>query len=215
MEHSGRLAQWLRDGAAELEISLDKSEITQFVQYFHELKKWNEKINLTAIKEDKEIVVKHFLDSLFCSKALHLDQHASMLDVGSGAGFPGLPLKIVNRGIELTLLEPSQKKTAFLRHIIGTLGLENVRAIPGKLQNLQAYPDYAGPFRYIVTRALSLTEILSFVPAVLAEDGQVVLCRAKPLDQKAKLYGLRLVKQIPYRLPLGYGERVLSVLAAS
>ncbi len=117
VEHSGAVAHWIRVGAAQLDIPLKEAQISQLVLYARELEKWNKKVNLTAARNDRELVVKHFLDSMFCGQALDLTRSVQLLDVGSGAGFPGLPLKILNQDLEVWLLEPNQKKTAFLRHI--------------------------------------------------------------------------------------------------
>ncbi len=212
VEHSGEGGRWLRDGAAELGVSLSKDQVALFLLYLAELKSWNEKVNLTGLREDKEIIAKHFLDSLACGKAIGRPQGASLLDVGSGAGFPGLPLKIVHPELNLTLLEPSQKKTAFLRHVIGTLHLEGVRAISERIEQVTSLQHLLGTFSYIVTRALDPLEVLSFVTSMLATQGRLILCRAKPLDRNIELDGLEVSEEIPYSLPFGYGERVLTVL---
>ncbi len=215
VEHRADLAEFMRGGAPALGISLAEEHISMLFNYMYELKKWNDKINLTSIIEDKDIVVKHFLDSLFCARAISLSQGCSILDIGAGAGFPGLPLKIVNRNVELTLLEPNQKKVAFLDCIIGTLGLHNTVAIPERIERFRENEKYSGPFSYIVTRALKLADILPYLRSILDCEGAVILCRSSPIDQSIGDSGLRISQEIPYVLPFGYGQRVLTVLAPS
>ena len=169
-------------------------------------------MNLTAIKGVKEIAVKHFLDSLACSKALILSDRPSLLDVGSGAGFPGLPLKILHPQLSLTLLEPSEKKTSFLRHMIGTLRLGSVAVISKNLRDFAGSATKPGKFSHLITRAVSAAQILPFAAALLEERGRVILCRTKPLDRDPQRYGLKIAREFDYELPYGFGHRVLTVL---
>ncbi|MEK7314264.1 MAG: 16S rRNA (guanine(527)-N(7))-methyltransferase RsmG, partial [Deltaproteobacteria bacterium] len=111
----------LRAGAKELNIEMRESEERAFLIYLEELKKWNEKINLTSLRSDRDITVKHFLDSLTVARFLKDNNVSSLLDIGSGGGFPGIPLKIVMPELKVTLLEAIEKKVNFLKHIIRTL----------------------------------------------------------------------------------------------
>ncbi len=218
MFHVEQLRGWvkiLRQGASELGVALSEAQVAAFVTYLKELTAWNEKINLTAMTDDKEIAVKHFLDSLACSRALASPRGASLLDVGSGAGLPGLPLKLLYPDLHLTLLEPSLKKTAFLRHLIGTLHVNDTAVASKRLQDYTRDPKAQGRFSYVVTRALSLSEILPFVRPVLAHEGRLILCRTKPLEAQVELPGLRKIQEIGYALPYGYGKRVLSILTVA
>ncbi|MEE8492793.1 MAG: 16S rRNA (guanine(527)-N(7))-methyltransferase RsmG [Nitrospirales bacterium] len=213
MEHSEQLARWIREGAQELELLLGSNQVADLVWYLCQLKKWNQKINLTAITKDRDIIVKLFLDSLYCTRAMETVPDATVLDVGSGAGFPGLPLKIVNHALKLTLLEPHKKKVAFLRYVIGSLGLQDAMAVPERASDFAALGASRGYFSYVLIRALALDSILPFAESLLAKDGKVILCRAKPLGPETKLHGLKLSHEVPYILPLDYGKRVLSVLS--
>ncbi len=213
VEHSEQLARWIREGAQELELLLGSNQVADLVWYLCQLKKWNQKINLTAITKDRDIIVKLFLDSLYCTRAMETVPDATVLDVGSGAGFPGLPLKIVNHALKLTLLEPHKKKVAFLRYVIGSLGLQDAMAVPERASDFAALGASRGYFSYVLIRALALDSILPFAESLLAKDGKVILCRAKPLGPETKLHGLKLSHEVPYILPLDYGKRVLSVLS--
>lgn len=211
MEQESGLAELLTKGASDLGIIVNDRNILEFLTYLHELLSWNKKINLTAITQEREVVVKHFLDSLACSKALDQLPSASFLDVGSGAGFPGLALKIVYPDLDLVLLEPSLKKTAFLRHMVGTLHLQRAIVISRRVEDLARDQAYHERFSYIATRALEPGQLLPFVLPLLKANGRLILCRAKSVGQQVSPHGLRLKQEIAYRLPYGYGDRVLSV----
>jgi 16S rRNA (guanine527-N7)-methyltransferase len=211
VEQESGLAELLIKGASDLGITLSGHNVSAFLIYLQELLSWNRKINLTAITQEREVVVKHFLDSLACSKALDRSPSVSFLDVGSGAGFPGLPLKIVYPDLDLILLEPNLKKTAFLWHIIGTLHLQQAVVISRRVEDLARDQAYHEKFSYIVTRALEAGSLLPFALPLLKTNGRLILCRAKPVGRQARPPGLQLEQEIAYWLPFGYGDRVLSV----
>jgi 16S rRNA (guanine527-N7)-methyltransferase len=152
------------------------------------------------------------LDSLIYAKHLQVQSGDSLLDVGTGAGFPGLPLKIACPALAVTLLEPSGKKTAFLHHMIGTLGFERTVVVSRRVQEFAGDPGNWGRFRHVVTRALNPSEIIPFIPSLLTSGGRVVLWRAQPLDFDPGRHGLSVVEEIGYRLPRGHGRRRLVVL---
>lgn len=213
VEHGRRVARWLRTGAAELGLSLSESEIDLFTNYLTELKKWNKKVNLTALLTDEDIVVRHFLDSLVCCKVLQISSRARLLDVGAGAGFPGLPIKIVSRSIQLTLLEPSQKKTAFLRHLIGVLGLEGVTVVPERLERARGASAVRPPFSHVVSRALKLHDLVGFIGPLLGEKGVVALWRGPGRVEIEALEGFTQEALYSYELPFGHGKRKLAVFS--
>lgn len=196
-------------------IKLDSDQVSALASYYCELERWNQKINLTSIHDTKEIVIKHFLDSLLYSQALERRKNASLLDVGSGAGFPGLPLKILVPELRVTLLEPNEKKTSFLRHVIGTLNLTNVSVVSKNLRDFSRAPESPGRFSYIAARAVEAAQILPFSTVLLAEQGRVILCLAKALDSDPGKHGFKISREIKYELPHGFGRRVLSVLQSS
>lgn len=212
VQQERRWAKVLLEGAAEFGIGLSSRQLSELTVYFKELVAWNKKINLTAITHPEQIAIKHFVDSLACSQAITGPLAQAMLDIGTGAGFPGLPLKILFPEWELILLEPSQKKTAFLRHLIGTLGLKSAVALPKRVQDIVKEDDYQGRFTSIVTRALGVGRFLQLLPALLTKQGKVILCRSRPLEVQRDLNGLRKTRDIEYELPRGYGHRVLTIL---
>jgi 16S rRNA (guanine527-N7)-methyltransferase len=201
-------ASALSSGARELHISLDDEHISKFEQYLQNLKAWNAKINLTSITDNREIAIKHFLDSLICTRVLI---SGSLLDVGSGAGFPGLPLKIFRPDLEVTLLEPNRKKTAFLHHVIGTLRLRDIVVVPQRVEEF-AEDESTGRFANLATRALNIQPLLQQLHSLVAPEGRLILCRSQHLEPASRLAPFEVMHEVSYSLPHGLGERVLSVL---
>lgn len=140
-------------GAEEIGVTLTAQNVQSYLYYIKELKRWNRKVNLTALKDDLEIGVKHILDSL--TAAPYLQGVKKVLDIGTGAGFPGVPLKILSSSIELVLLESSQKKVFFLRHIVRGLRLEGVEVIHGRAQQREIMGKYDRGFDLVLSRALA------------------------------------------------------------
>lgn len=208
----GKFLKAFVDGAAELGVPLSQALADQCAVYFRELQAWNGKTNLTAITDEREIAVKHFLDSLICSKAIDQPERARILDVGSGAGFPGLPLKLMHPELDMTLLDPSQKKTAFLRHIIGTLELARIVAISRRIEEFSREQPWQAGFTHIITRAVNVASLLGSFLSLLNLNGVIILCRAKPLENELPLDSLQIRLEIAYTLPAGFGTRVLTIL---
>jgi len=209
VEQTKELARW----SSEFGIELSREQLALFETYLHELSVWNSKTNLSAITQPQEIIVKHFVDSLACCKGIVIfGNNLRLLDIGSGAGFPGLPLKIAFPQISLSLLEPTSKKIAFLRHVIGTLRLTNVKAIPKTLQAFAADRENHGMFSCLITRALNISPIIDQCLELCAADGRLILCRSKPFSEKEEMGGFEIDRELSYDLPCGYGHRVLTIL---
>jgi 16S rRNA (guanine527-N7)-methyltransferase len=134
-------------------VHLNAHQIAQLAFYADELLKWSRKINLTAIKAPTDIVVKHFLDSLAAA-----DQVADadrLLDIGTGAGFPGLPLKLMHPSLAVTVIDGSRKKISFVSHLIGSLALDGIRALQTRSEALCRQDAHRGAYDVVVSRALS------------------------------------------------------------
>jgi len=142
-----------------LALPLTEDQLAQFQAYYEQLVEWNRRVNLTGITDYQEVQVKHFVDSLTITLALKgipwADGNLSMLDIGTGAGMPGIPLKIVRPGARLVLLDSIAKKTAFLRHIVGELGLEGVEILTQRAEEIGHLTDYRESFDLVVCRAVS------------------------------------------------------------
>jgi len=209
VEQTKELARW----SSELGVELSLQQLRLFQAYLRELSVWNSKTNLTSITQPEEIIVKHFVDSIACSRSIvELLPNSKLLDIGSGAGFPGLPLKIVFPELIVTLLEPTSKKIAFLRHMIGTLGLRNIKAIPNTLQVFAMDHASHGMFSYIVSRALNMDMMINRCLKLLTAEGKLILCRSKPFSENENSAGFEVESELSYDLPCGYGHRVLTTL---
>ncbi|MEN9934001.1 MAG: hypothetical protein RLZZ387_580 [Chloroflexota bacterium] len=145
-------------------LSLTQQQLEQFAVYAAELRSWNERVNLTAITDERDIVTRHFLDSLRLAQSWGAAP-ASLIDIGAGAGFPGLPLKILRPEVKLTLVESIAKKTAFLEHMVATLGLADVEVITTRAEELGQNPRYRE--RYDVSTARAVAELRVLVEYLL------------------------------------------------
>ncbi len=187
-------------------IPLDEEAIRPLAEYASELSRWNWKMNLTGLKDPQTIVDRLFLDSLEAAKLIPATA-VSLLDVGSGAGFPGLPLAIARGGLKVSLLEPSQKKVAFLRTIIGKLGVD-AEVIDRRLALFVVDTDRL--FDIITIRALSVEALLPDLHHLLDDAGTILLFGSQ--RQSAALpQGLLLSRVHRYILPDGR-RRLVSVL---
>lgn len=155
------------------DIHIDRSATQKFAVYAAELMKWNRKTNLTAITNPKDVAVKHFLDSIIPSR--HIAAGSRVLDIGSGGGFPGIPLKILMPELSVTLIEASRKKVSFLKHAIRTLKLENIEACQSRAEIYARQPAACNSFDIIISRALgSIETIITLAAPLLAEKGIII-----------------------------------------
>jgi 16S rRNA (guanine527-N7)-methyltransferase len=146
--------------AATWGLYLDQHQLAQFATYATELQRWNQRINLTAINDEHGIVMRHFLDSLRCALSWG-SAPSCLVDVGAGAGFPGLPLKILRPELHLTLIESVQKKAIFLRHITIELGLSDVDVVGGRAETIGHDNAYREQFDVAVARAVAELRVLA------------------------------------------------------
>jgi len=187
----------LIEGAKTFGIDLDEKAIQSLETYLIELLKWNQKINLTAIRSEKGIVVKHFLDSFSVNP--YLPKHSSILDIGSGAGFPGIALKIVQPTLEVTLIDSVLKKVDFQKHILRLLGLKEVEAIHGRVQDKGILRRLGGRFGIVLSRAFSdLQTFLALSFPFLKEGGTVIAMKGEVDDKEMRL--LLETEETRYRL---------------
>ena len=202
----------LTKGAEAFGIRLDKKNVEAFNLFLKELLKWNQKFNLTAIRTEKEIVLKHFLDSL--SVQPYLPEYSSILDIGSGAGFPGIPLKIVAPSLEMTLIDSVRKKVDFQRNIIRRLGLKGIKAIHGRAQYREILQNFEAQFDVTLSRAFSDLQtflILSF--PFLKKDGRAIAMRGGTKTEEIQLLAekeetrYRLQKTVTFPLPFSSLKR--------
>lgn len=198
-----------------LGVPLSPHTVASLVCYLQELMRWNAKVNLTGLTTERDIISKHFLDSLSAFKLiqpapglLRPESTLRVLDVGTGAGFPGLVLKIQAPDLAVTLLEPSQKKAAFLHHMIGLLGISGVSVLSARMEALG--PGQAGPFDLVTSRAVRPELILAEAPRLLVPGGRVLLFRASPTEPVQP--GYRLIQEASFALPFTKDPRTLTLL---
>jgi 16S rRNA (guanine527-N7)-methyltransferase len=164
----------LKNGFKELQVSCSEAQIKSFLTLLSELKKWNRAYNLTGLKTDRDIIIKHFLAEV-----------QKLADVGSGAGFPGLPLKIMMPEMEMSLIESSRKKTAFLRHITRMLKLEGVEILEKRIEDLDS--KYKKSFDVVVSRAtFSIVEFIELACPYVNDRGMLILNKGPKLEEELK-----------------------------
>ena len=210
MEH-GALADYLREAARAISVSLSDDQVTRFLIYLRELKRWNGVTNLTSVIDDREIIVKHFIDSLAVLKFAIIPSHGSLLDIGAGAGFPSIPLKIVQSDLHPRLLEPNAKKASFLHYLIGVLQIRDISTLSSTIENFSR--KCTEKFDCFVVRALRVNLLNPHIPSVLKSTGLGLLYRINALPNKELPEGASIKEEIGYDLPYGYGRRVLTVLS--
>lgn len=151
----------LKEDALFFGIILSDQQLSQFYKYYEMLIEWNEKMNLTAITEFEEVIKKHFLDSLSIGRILKQDSSISILDIGTGAGFPGIPIKIAFPNTEITLMDSLNKRVNFLNEVIDTLGLEKIEALHGRAEDFAKKGMLRETFDICVSRAVANLSSLS------------------------------------------------------
>jgi 16S rRNA (guanine527-N7)-methyltransferase len=217
--------QRLIEGAAALGVRLTPDQQAAFQFYYEELVAWNQKFNLTAITEYEQVQIRHFLDSLSCllveEARLALNRpNARVIDVGTGAGFPGIPLKLVCPGISLTLLEATGKKVMFLEHVMARLGLRRVSAIKARAEELAHDPAHREQYDLALARAVAeLPAVVEYTLPfckiggwVIAQKGEAGAAEAWSADRAITLLGGELRRVMPVELPGLPEDRSLVVI---
>lgn len=145
----------------QLNIELLDSQYDQFIKYYEMLIKWNEVMNLTAITDFDEVIVKHFVDSISLVKAIDISKQIEIIDIGTGAGFPGIPLKIAYPNLKITLLDSLNKRVGFLNEVISELGLNDIEALHGRAEDYAKAGQLREKFDLCVSRAVANLATLS------------------------------------------------------
>ena len=175
----------LKEEAMQFGIELSEKEQDNFYNYMKLLLDWNEKINLTAITEPKEVITKHFVDSL--SITPYINENDRILDIGTGAGFPGIPLKIVLEKNEITLLDSLNKRINFLNEVIEKSDLKNIQAIHGRAEEFNKIDGNRESYDIVVSRAVAkLNVLLEYMLPFVKLNGRCICMKSADIDEELK-----------------------------
>lgn len=210
----------VHDAQAMFNVHITGRQVMALITYEKELIEWNQKFNLTAIRDSESIRTKHFLDSFSCVLAWKAMPPDHLIDVGTGAGFPGIPLKILYPNLRLTLVESVGKKAMFCQHIVRVLGLEHVNVVQARAEALGQTAQHREKYDWAVARAVANLNVLSeyLIPLakvggmVLAQKGESGPAEAQSAEKVMELLGGKLKQLIPVGLPGVADDRYLVVV---
>lgn len=218
----------LQEGCAALGIALSTRQLAQFQRYYEELVQWNAKFNLTAITDYTDVQVKHFLDCLAAlpliaeevGEALPLTTPRHLLDVGTGAGFPGLPLRLAAPRLKLTLMDGTGKKVKFLQTVTQALGLPGVEVVQGRAEEMGRRSDHRGQYDLVTARAVApLATLVEYILPFVRRGGLAVVYKGPSATQEfvdarkaIDLLGGETVRLAPVRVPLMEEQRFVLLI---
>lgn len=209
----GRL---LRAGASEIGVRLSDGQVEAFLQYVHLLLKWNRRVNLIGTDDPSEIVIRHVIDSLLFLEVFPAGFPLRVIDIGSGAGLPGIPVKIARPEDTIVLVESRAKKAAFLREAVRLIRLPGITVHEGRIEEIAGDPEHCGRYDVVVMRAVSPEDWLGTALRLARGGGRVILSRGKGaaaleawLRDEAGGMGGRLAEVVVRTLPVAREERTL------
>ena len=177
----------MKEASLEVGMELSEHQYEQFIKYMRLLQEWNEKINLTAITEDEEVIKKHFIDCIKAFKSDAIKNAKTIIDVGTGAGFPGLPIAIMNPNVQITLLDSLNKRINFLNTVINNIGLKNVITIHSRAEDGARKPELREKFDVATSRAVANMAVLSeFCMPYIKVGGHFVALKGPAIEEEIK-----------------------------
>ena len=201
----------------EIDVTLSDRQLEQFDIYFKFLVEYNNYVNLTAITEEEDVYIKHFYDSILVGKVFDLSNIETICDVGSGAGFPSIPLKIVYPNLKVTIVDGLDKRITFLKQLVEKLGLDNVNLVHGRAEEYAK--DHRESFDVVTARAVARANILNELCIPLVKvGGYFISMKGKNADEEIsegnslKVLNARIVKKNEYFLPKEESKRVLILI---
>jgi 16S rRNA (guanine527-N7)-methyltransferase len=209
------LRKLLKDSASALNVALEGRELDLFDRYYRELLIWNEKMNLVSVRTPEEIVIKHFVDSLTPMPYIIAPQ-GRLLDIGSGGGFPGIPLKIARPALQVSFLEASRKKSSFLRHLIRQLPLSRAVVIHARVESAMTDDAHRHAFHTVISRAaFKMPELFTMARFFLSPGGLLIAMKG-PRGEAEKTEpahdsGLRFIACHNLSLPYDGGRRKIMI----
>jgi 16S rRNA (guanine527-N7)-methyltransferase len=216
----GVLAETLLMGAPALGIELTVEQLGRFEEFYRLLLETNKSLNLTSIVEEREVAIKHFLDSLTCFSAVSFDDGMTLMDIGAGAGFPGIPLKICRPGLLVTLVESLEKRVSFLKKAVAELCLQDVEALHARAEDIGRDSRHREKYNRVTARAVAPLGILAeYCLPVVKEGGYFIAMKGPRLEDELaaagkaiEILGGEVEKVINLRLPLAGDERSLVLI---
>lgn len=204
--------KFLTNAAFEAKIDIEEKEQKLFGIYIRELKEWNKKTNITSINKMEDIVIKHFLDSLMVLKYVEL--FGRVVDIGSGGGFPGIPIKIMKPSLQVMLIESNRRKANFLRHIIRILNLKEIEVFNGRVEEYKPLIL----FDFAISRAFaSLKSFCIISIPLLKTGGYIISMKGKKEEtllknQEIRKLGLKIINRYYFNLPQEKGKRNIFII---
>jgi 16S rRNA (guanine527-N7)-methyltransferase len=198
-----------KEKSEKIDVRLDENQLKSFAKFMDFMIEWNDRVRLTSITEETEVIDKHFVDSLTALKAKVIKDHDKVLDLGTGGGFPGIPLKIINPTIDLVMLDSRLKKIEYLKEVIDAFGLEDTAAIHGRAEDYGQLPDYREKFDIVVSRAVAnLTVLSEYCLPFVKKGGYFIAMKGTKSDEEIneakkaiKVLGGAIEEVIEFNLP--------------
>ena len=173
----------MRENSLKLDIELNEEQLEKLYMYMDILLEWNQKMNLTAITDKKEIILKHFVDSLTINK--YIDKNKSIIDVGTGAGFPGIPIKIIRDDVEIVLVDSLNKRINFLNEVINKLELKNIKAIHARAEEIGKTEEYREKFDISTSRAVAnLSTLSEYLIPLVKINGKCICIKGPDINEE-------------------------------